>query len=59
LETHRARQLIRLCDDLEMRVVAEGIQTPAEHRMLAEPGADLLQGYLLARPGRGFPLPRW
>jgi EAL domain-containing protein (putative c-di-GMP-specific phosphodiesterase class I) len=49
----------KLCDDLGMLVVAEGVETPAERDILAELGCDLLQGYLFARPERGFPQPRW
>lgn len=48
-----------LCDELGIVVVAEGVETPAEREMLAELGCDLLQGYLFARPARGFPKPRW
>jgi EAL domain-containing protein (putative c-di-GMP-specific phosphodiesterase class I) len=49
----------KLCDDLGMLVVAEGVETPAERDTLARLGCDLLQGYLFARPERGFPQPRW
>jgi len=46
-----------LCDELGMHVVAEGVETPAERDQLAELGCDLFQGYLFARPQRGFPTP--
>ncbi len=49
-----------LCRELGSRVVAEGVETVAEaHRMLVDLGIDLLQGYLFARPARGFPTPTW
>jgi EAL domain-containing protein (putative c-di-GMP-specific phosphodiesterase class I) len=53
------RSMIRLCDELGMLVVAEGVETAAERDMLAKLGCDLLQGYLFARPERGFKAPRW
>jgi EAL domain-containing protein (putative c-di-GMP-specific phosphodiesterase class I) len=53
------RSLRSLCDDLGMLVVAEGVETAAERDTLVELGCDLLQGYLFARPGRGFDLPKW
>jgi len=40
--------------EMEMQVVAEGVETEAERETLIELGVDLLQGYLLAKPGRGF-----
>lgn len=53
------RSMVKLCDELEMLVVAEGVETVAERDALAELGCDLLQGYLFARPERGFKAPRW
>ncbi|MDP8999116.1 MAG: EAL domain-containing protein [Myxococcota bacterium] len=52
------RSMKRLCDDLGTLVVAEGVETPAERDVLEELGCDLLQGYLFARPERGFPVPQ-
>ena len=52
------RSMRRLCDDLGITVIAEGVETPAERDMLVELGCDLLQGYLFARPERGFKAPR-
>ena len=49
----------KLCDELGMLVVAEGVETAAERDVLADLGCDLLQGYLFARRGRGFGAPRW
>jgi EAL domain-containing protein (putative c-di-GMP-specific phosphodiesterase class I) len=53
------RSMKRLCDDLGMQVVAEGVETAAERDMLTELGCDLLQGYLFAKPQRGFAAMRW
>ena len=43
-----------LCRELGSRVVAEGVETPAEYAATREAGVDLIQGYLFARPVRGF-----
>ena len=40
--------------EMEMQVVAEGVETPAERDALIALGVDLLQGYLFAKPARGF-----
>jgi EAL domain-containing protein (putative c-di-GMP-specific phosphodiesterase class I) len=48
-----------LCRDLGARVVAEGVETPAERDALLDLGCDLLQGYLFARPGSAFPRVAW
>ncbi len=40
--------------EMDMRVVAEGVETTAERDTLTELGVDLLQGYLFAKPARGF-----
>lgn len=42
--------LVRYAHDLEIRVIAEGIETAEELRILHNLGADLGQGYFLARP---------
>jgi EAL domain-containing protein (putative c-di-GMP-specific phosphodiesterase class I)/CheY-like chemotaxis protein len=51
--------LTSLCKDLGMGVVAEGIETAAERDTVVEVGCELLQGYLLAKPGRPFPEVTW
>lgn len=43
-----------LCRELGGKVVAEGVETEAELNVLIESGIDLIQGYLLAKPVRGF-----
>jgi EAL domain-containing protein (putative c-di-GMP-specific phosphodiesterase class I)/CheY-like chemotaxis protein len=53
------RSMAKLCDELGMQVVAEGIETAAERDVLIDVGCDLLQGYLFARPDRAFAEPRW
>ena len=47
--------IVRLCGELDSRVVAEGIETPDELAAVVAAGAHYGQGYLLARPA--FPPP--
>ena len=53
------RSMKRLCDELGILVIAEGAETAAERDVLTDLGCDLLQGYLFAKPERGFVAPRW
>jgi EAL domain-containing protein (putative c-di-GMP-specific phosphodiesterase class I) len=46
--------ITRASHDLGILVVAEGIESEAERETLAALEVDLLQGYLLGRPARGF-----
>lgn len=43
--------------DMNMLVVAEGVETTAERDTLIEIGVDLLQGYLFAKPSKEFVQP--
>ena len=49
------RSIVGLCRDLEIKMIAEGIETVEERDTLVRLGGDLCQGYLFARPGRAFP----
>ena len=51
------RSFAALCRDLNTEIIAEGVEVAAERDCLTELGGDLYQGYLFARPGRGFPSP--
>jgi EAL domain-containing protein (putative c-di-GMP-specific phosphodiesterase class I) len=42
--------LIVMAHKLGLRVVAEGVETPAQSRLLALAGCDLAQGYVFAQP---------
>jgi diguanylate cyclase (GGDEF)-like protein/PAS domain S-box-containing protein len=44
------RAIIGLAASLKMRIVAEGIETPQQHRILEELGCVFGQGYLFSRP---------
>lgn len=55
IEADRARRaivggLLRICADLRVGVVAEGVETEAEHSALRDLGVTLFQGFLFARP---------
>jgi EAL domain-containing protein (putative c-di-GMP-specific phosphodiesterase class I) len=41
---------IALGKDLGLSVVAEGVETQAEWRLVASRGVDVVQGYFVARP---------
>lgn len=47
-----------LCRELNTEIIAEGVELPEERDCLNDLGGDLYQGYLFARPGRGFPRPQ-
>lgn len=55
IDTHAARQIIvaatvRMCRELGILVIAEGIETAGEMEFLRSAGVSLMQGYLFARP---------
>ena len=55
VDTNRPRQaivrsLVHLCEELNIQLVAEGIETPRERDFLCEAGIRLMQGYLFAKP---------
>jgi EAL domain-containing protein (putative c-di-GMP-specific phosphodiesterase class I)/CheY-like chemotaxis protein len=51
--------LLRLCSDLGMRVIAEGVERSAERDALVALGCRYFQGYLFARPAVSFPVPSY
>jgi EAL domain-containing protein (putative c-di-GMP-specific phosphodiesterase class I) len=53
------RNLVRMCNELSARVVAEGIETPAELQAVIDAGVQYGQGYVLARPAFPPPEPVW
>ncbi len=65
VDTSRPRQvivrhLVELCNDLGIRVIAEGIEREDEYRALLDLGIVLQQGFLFARPATAsLPPIRW
>jgi EAL domain-containing protein (putative c-di-GMP-specific phosphodiesterase class I) len=51
------KAMIEVCRDLEVSLIAEGVETALERDALAELGCTLMQGYFFARPGPPFPVP--
>jgi len=51
--------MVTLCHEMGVTVVAEGVETAEERDVLVDLGCDLLQGYLLAKPGPAFPQFAW
>ncbi len=45
------RNVVHVCEDLGITVIAEGIETVPEYEILRDRGVHLFQGYLFARPG--------
>ena len=42
--------LLRICEDMGVKVIAEGVETAAERDFLSDAGIRLMQGYLFSRP---------
>jgi EAL domain-containing protein (putative c-di-GMP-specific phosphodiesterase class I) len=51
--------MTNLFSGMDMKVVAEGVETEAERDTMIELGVDLFQGYLFARPAKGFPVAKF
>lgn len=45
-----ARAIVQMARALDITVVAEGVETPAQQAFLHDIGCNLLQGYLISRP---------
>ena len=44
------KTIIELGQALDIRVIAEGVETPEQYNLLTEMGCDEIQGYLVSRP---------
>ncbi len=54
-----ASAVINLAKALDLKVVAEGVETEGQNRILREYGCDQLQGYLFAKPMSAKALALW
>jgi EAL domain-containing protein (putative c-di-GMP-specific phosphodiesterase class I) len=54
-----ARTIIALAQVLELRVIAEGVETLAQQQALVNEGCDLMQGFLYSRPVPGDQIGPW
>lgn len=50
----RVESVVDLCRQMGIQVVAQGIESPLERDTHPALGCELFQGYLFARPDRGF-----
>ncbi len=51
--------VVKLAHALGLKVVAEGVENPRQHQVLAEMGCDELQGFLFAKPMSARALLLW
>lgn len=51
--------VIKMAQALSLRVVAEGVETEAQHQILRALGCDILQGFLFAKPMTAQALVLW
>jgi EAL domain-containing protein (putative c-di-GMP-specific phosphodiesterase class I) len=52
-------KIVDIIHELGAQVVCEGIETPDQHALAVDAGADLVQGYLYARPAPALFHQRW
>ena len=50
---------VKLAEALGLKVVAEGVETEAQHQILRSFGCHELQGFLFARPMSAMALSSW
>lgn len=54
------RAMVGLCrDELDIEVISEGVELGDERDAIDRAGCGLMQGYLFAKPQRGFNEPNW
>lgn len=53
------RAVIAMAQELRLKVVAEGVETPAQLAFLKEHACDMVQGYIFGRPMAGDAFSAW
>ena len=59
IQSRLVASMIRVCHEMGIATVGEGIERPQEFEHLAAAGCDYFQGFLLGKPGKPFPEPTW
>lgn len=59
LKERLVKSFLEIGREMGILVIAEGVETVDERQCLVDAGCDLLQGYLFARPGKGFQSVSW
>ena len=45
-----ARAVIAMAHSMDLKVIAEGVETEEQYRFLTEHGCEVIQGYLISKP---------
>lgn len=51
--------IVAMAQELDLKIVAEGVETIGEQCEVIRQGADVIQGYVIARPMPGHEIPKW
>ena len=51
------RSIVAMCNEMGVPTIIEGVERADERDTLRSLGCDLMQGYLFAKPAKGFPKP--
>jgi EAL domain-containing protein (putative c-di-GMP-specific phosphodiesterase class I) len=59
IKARLVRSIVSSCREMGFEIIAVGVENALERDALVDIGCDLMQGYLFARPGNGFPEPKY
>jgi EAL domain-containing protein (putative c-di-GMP-specific phosphodiesterase class I) len=51
--------MVAMAQELDLKIVTEGVETIGEQCEVIRQGADVIQGYAIARPMPGHDIPKW